>query len=134
MFVLYVLQLPPKLTNWLNAGDRGGYLEAAFMGLALGFVAAPCVGPFAGSILVFVARSGSVLTGFATLFTFGLGMGMLFLVIAISSESLSMLPRSGQWLVTIEHFFGYVLIGMAIYLLSNILPGWLTIWLLGVYL
>ncbi len=133
MFGLYVLQLPSRLTNWLNSGDRGGYLEALFMGLALGFVAAPCVGPFAGSILVFVAQSGDVVIGFLTLFSFGLGMGLLFLVLAFSSGSLSILPRSGQWMVRLEHFFGYVLIGMALYLISNVVPEWSSLVLLGLY-
>ncbi|MBI4870497.1 MAG: thioredoxin family protein [Candidatus Riflebacteria bacterium] len=134
MFGLYVLRLPPSVTNWFNAGDRGGYLEAAFMGLAMGFVAAPCVGPFAGSILVFVAQSGNLVLGFATLFTFGLGMGMLFLVLAVSSGSLARLPRSGQWMVRLEHFFGYAILGMALYLLSNVVPGWFSIFAAGVYL
>ncbi|MBI3893030.1 MAG: thioredoxin family protein [Candidatus Wallbacteria bacterium] len=134
MFGLYVLQLPPRLTSWLNAGDRGGYLEAAFMGLALGFVAAPCVGPFAGSILVFVAQSGNVLVGFSTLFSFGLGMGMIFLVLAFSSGSPGLLPRSGYWMIRLERFFGYVLVGMAIYLVGNVIPGWLYLAALGAYL
>lgn len=134
MFGLYVLQLPPALVNRLGGKERGGHLEALFMGLVLGFVAAPCVGPFAGSILVFVAKSGDSLVGFATLFAFGLGMGLLFIVLAISSSAISQLPRSGMWMVKLEHFFGYVLIGMALYLVSFVLPGWVATWAFGAYL
>lgn len=134
MFGFFVLQLPAAVTRRFEAGERGGFLEAAFMGLAMGFVAAPCVGPFAGSILVFVARSGDLVTGFLTLFSFGLGMGMLFLVLAVSSGSLAALPRSGGWLLKLEHFFGYVMLGMALYLLSNVVPAWFSLWAAGVYL
>ncbi len=134
MFGFFVLQLPAAVTRRFEAGERGGFLEAAFMGLAMGFVAAPCVGPFAGSILVFVARSGDLVTGFLTLFSFGLGMGMLFLLLAVSSGSLAALPRSGGWLLKLEHFFGYVMLGMALYLLSNVVPAWFALWATGVYL
>jgi thiol:disulfide interchange protein DsbD len=134
MFGFFVLQLPASITRRFEAGEKGGFLEAAFMGLAMGFVAAPCVGPFAGSILVFVARSGDLVTGFLTLFSFGLGMGVLFVVLAVSSGSLAALPRSGGWLLKLEHFFGYVMLGMALYLLSNVVPPWFSLWAVGVYL
>ncbi|MBI2944907.1 MAG: thioredoxin family protein [Candidatus Wallbacteria bacterium] len=134
MFGLYVLQLPRALTGRLQADDRGGFLEAFFLGLVLGFVAAPCVGPFAGSILVFVAQSADPLVGSLTLFSFGLGMGMLFIAIAVSSGTLALMPRSGKWLLALERFFGYVLIGMAIYLVSNVVAASVATWLFGAYL
>ena len=87
----------------------------------MGFVAAPCVGPFAGSIILWLAKNpGSPVFGFLLMAAFGLGMGCLFLIIAVFSQSF--LPRSGLWMVRLKQSMGYILIGMAYYFLSVLIP------------
>jgi thiol:disulfide interchange protein DsbD len=120
MFGLYEIQLPSSVMGKLSTAGGHGFIGALLMGLVLGFVAAPCVGPFAASILAYIATKGSVIIGALSLFCFGLGLGMLFLVVAISAGSISSLPKSGEWMVTIERGAGFLLLVMALYFLSNV--------------
>jgi thiol:disulfide interchange protein DsbD len=92
------------------------------MGLTMGIVAAPCVGPVVIGLLVFVGSQGSLGLGFGLFFALGLGMGMPYLVLAMAAGSIKTLPRSGEWLVWIERVFGFVLLGLAAYFITPLLP------------
>lgn len=120
MFGLFEIRLPSGLATRLQGGSKQGVLGALFMGGILGFIAAPCVGPFLGGILVFVGRSRDVAVGSTTLFSFGLGMGVPFLGLAIFSGSIASMPRAGAWMEKVKSFFGLVMLGVAIYFLSLI--------------
>jgi thiol:disulfide interchange protein DsbD len=89
---------------------RGGYLGALLMGVAAGFVAAPCTAPVLGVVLLYVARTRNVLWGGTLMFAFALGLGMLLMVLGIFSGLLSSLPRAGAWMVWIKKAFGAGLI------------------------
>jgi thiol:disulfide interchange protein DsbD len=104
------------------------------MGLTMGIVAAPCVGPFVVSLLSFVAQSGSVFIGFITFFVLALGLGLPYLFLGIFSNKISDLPRSGEWLNGIRIFFGLALIGMSIYFVLPLLSDKLASFILPVYL
>jgi thiol:disulfide interchange protein DsbD len=85
---------------------RGGYLGAMLMGLAAGFVAAPCTAPVLGLLLVYVARTRNVVWGGSLLFVFALGLGFLLMLVGIFSGLLSSLPRAGLWMERIKIVFG----------------------------
>ncbi|HET8946084.1 MAG TPA: cytochrome c biogenesis protein CcdA, partial [Candidatus Polarisedimenticolia bacterium] len=129
MFGLYELRLPGFMTS-LGVG-RAGALGAFVMGLTLGLVAAPCVGPFIVTLLAFVAATGSPVVGFWLFFVLALGMGLPFLVLGIFSGMLSTLPRSGAWLIYAKKVMGVALLGVAIYFmqpfLSDRILGWIAI-------
>ncbi|MCZ6601756.1 MAG: thioredoxin family protein [Planctomycetota bacterium] len=120
MFGLYEIRLPSGLANRLQGGSNKGLLGAFFMGSVLGLVAAPCVGPFLGSILLYVGNSQDVAVGSVTLSSFGLGMGLPFLGLAIFSSRMASMPRAGAWMEKLKSFFGLVMLGVAIYFLSLI--------------
>ena len=131
-FGWFTLQAP----HWLlqRAGTaRPGYLGSLAMGLGMGVVAAPCIGPFVLGLLLVVERSGDVLLGFAAFFVLALGMGLPYIVLAMAAGSIRSLPRSGQWLAWVEHLFGFVLIGLALYFTDPLLPGRLGTHLLPYY-
>jgi len=139
MFGLYEFRLPYALTQ-LGGGSRSGYAGSLMMGLTMGIVAAPCIGPFVISLLTYVAASGSVLTGFLLFFTMSLGLGIPYIFLAMFSAKLDALPRSGEWLNGVRIFFGLVLVGMAIWFIHPLfnppfsrvlLPGYLI--LAGLY-
>jgi thiol:disulfide interchange protein DsbD len=92
------------------------------MGALLGFVAAPCVGPVVAPILALVATRGEIATGFWGLASFGLGLGILFLVLGVSSGSISRLPRSGMWMVEVKKVSGFIMLAVALYFASLKLP------------
>ncbi|HYV19184.1 MAG TPA: DUF255 domain-containing protein [Verrucomicrobiae bacterium] len=129
MFGLYELRLPGFMTS-LGVG-RAGALGAFVMGLTLGLVAAPCVGPFIVTLLAFVAATGSPVVGFWLFFVLALGMGLPFLILGIFSGMLATLPRSGAWLIYAKKVMGVALLGVAIYFmqpfLSDRLLGWIAI-------
>lgn len=133
MFGLYEFKLPDGLTQ-IGGGSRSGAIGALIMGLTMGIVAAPCVGPFVVSLLSFVAQSGSVFIGFITFFILAIGLGLPYLFLGIFSNKISALPRSGEWLNGIRIFFGLALIGMSIYFLLPLLPANLASLLLPIYL
>ena len=56
-------------------------------------------------------------------------MGIPLLIIGTSAGKL--LPRAGDWMNVIKAIFGVLLIGLAIWMLERILPGWITLFLWG---
>jgi len=127
----YQLRPPRALMHYVNRATRGA-AGAFFMGLTMGIVAAPCVGPVVVGLLLFVGSTQSVLLGFELFFALGLGMGLPYLALAMTAGSIKALPRSGEWLVWVEHFFGFMLLALAAYFLQPILPAPLNRWLLPV--
>lgn len=125
MFGLYPLQLPvawQSRMSTLSSRQRGGsVLGAAMMGLISAVVVGPCVAaPLAGT-LAYIGLSGNALLGGAALFVMALGMGTPLLLVGTSAGRL--LPHAGSWMEAIQRIFGVALLGVAIYLLSRILPG-----------
>ncbi len=64
MFGVWEIRLPASLTN-AAARNYAGYFGSLFMGLTLGIVAAPCIGPFVAWVIVWVAnKENSTVFGF----------------------------------------------------------------------
>jgi thiol:disulfide interchange protein DsbD len=91
------------------------------MGLTMGLIAAPCIGPVVLGLLVYVGSERSVLKGFVLFFAMGLGMGLPYVALGSAAGSLSLLPRAGEWLRWMNRFFGVLLLGMALYFVSPLL-------------
>jgi len=122
LFGGFELALPERLQQRLQgSGPRKGFAGAFAMGLVLGPISAPCVGPVIGTVLVAIAQKGQVLLGGAELFTFALGMGVLFLAVGTFAAAL---PRSGPWLVRLKQGMGLVVLGFAVWNLRLVAPEW----------
>jgi len=121
LFGFWELRLPGRLTQ-TAAKSYAGYLGSLFMGLTLGVVAAPCIGPFVLGLLTWVASLGSVWLGFLVFFTLSLGLGLPLFFLAMFSGSLEKLPRSGEWMLWVRKLMGWVLLGMAAYFIRPLLP------------
>ncbi len=141
MMGAFDIQLPASFQGKLQSGKRKGIVGAILMGMAAGLIAAPCVGPVLVALLTWVAKTGSVLIGFGLLFTFSLGMGLLFVVIGTFAGSISALPQAGGWMEGVKHFFGWLLWGTAVYFAGVLLPDNVMtfVWaaflsLLGIYI
>jgi len=128
MLGAFDLALPSGMQTKLQTGPRTGVIGAVFMGMVTGIVASPCVGPVLVVLLTEIARMGSVALGFLYLFTFALGLGLLFLVIGTFAGALSALPQAGGWMDTVKHLFGVILLAMGIFYLRGLLgPVWTAI-------
>lgn len=115
------LQLPSGLTQAASK-SYAGYFGTFFMGLTLGVIAAPCIGPFVLGLLTWVASIGQPWFGFIVFFSLSLGLGLPLLILALFSGKLEKLPRSGEWMVWVRKVMGWVLVGMAAYFIRPLLP------------
>ncbi|MBU2754139.1 protein-disulfide reductase DsbD [Acidithiobacillus sp. CV18-2] len=140
MFGFYDLQMPNAIQSRLSRVGKGEHLFSSFvMGILSALIVGPCVAaPLAGGLL-FVSQTGNVLLGALALFALSLGMGVPLLVIGTSAGHF--LPKAGAWMDGIKAIFGVLMLGVAIWFLSRILPGSVTLllWALlaifsGVYL
>jgi thiol:disulfide interchange protein DsbD len=116
-FGLYQIQIPYWLTSRIGGTSGSGFITLYISGLVVGIFAAPCVGPPVIALLTFVAAKGSIAFGFWAFFTLALGLGFPYLILGTFSGLLKKIPRSGSWLVWIEHIFGVILIGAALFYL-----------------
>jgi thiol:disulfide interchange protein DsbD len=121
-FGLWELRLPSGLTR-LASRNFSGYFGTFFMGLTLGIVAAPCLGPFILGLLSYVGQKGDPLLGFVYFFVLSIGMGLPLAILAVFSGAVEKLPVSGEWMVWIRKLFGWILVGMAGYLLQPVMPS-----------
>ena len=129
MFGFFHLQLPAGLRQRLhmtNQNTRGGSLAgAAVMGGLSAIIVGPCVAPPLAGALLYLGQQGSPLVGGLALFALGLGMGMPLLLVGASAGHF--LPRAGAWLERVQHVFGVVSLGVAVWFLGRILPPQVTL-------
>src|SRR5690606_15159302 len=100
---------------------HGGHYTGVFvMGVLSALIVGPCVAaPLAGALL-YISQSGSAVLGGGALFAMALGMGVPLLVVGASAGAL--LPKAGPWMETVKRFVGVMLLAVAIYLVSPVLP------------
>ncbi|MHC8311299.1 protein-disulfide reductase DsbD [Pseudomonas sp. GT1P32] len=133
MFGVFELKLPHTISSRLDriAGrtEGGSLWGAAVLGVVSSLLVSPCVSaPLAGALL-YISASGDALGGGLKLFMLGLGMGAPLLLVATGGAA--WLPKSGPWLVYVKNAIGVLLLGLAIGLLSRVLPGQITLLLIG---
>src|SRR5258708_14879695 len=96
-FGLFSLTAPQWLLQRAGTAHPGN-AGALLMGLGMGVVAAPCIGPVVLGLLLMVERSGSAIFGFALFFTLALGLRVPYIALAMAAGQLRRMPRSGEWL------------------------------------
>lgn len=125
MFGFYQLQLPntlqTRLTQASNSQQGGKLLGVFVMGAISALIVGPCVAaPLAGA-LVYISQTRDVFIGGAALFSMAVGMSIPLLLVGLSAGSL--LPRVGPWMESVKRLFGVLMLAMAIWLVSPVLPG-----------
>jgi thioredoxin:protein disulfide reductase len=119
MFGAFDLNLPSGIQAKLNQVGGKGFGGAFAMGLVGGLIAAPCTGPFLAGLLAYVSTTGSAVGGGALLFTYAIGMGVLFWVLAAFALSL---PKSGAWMEGVKSTGGIGLLFAAVYYVKPFIP------------
>jgi thiol:disulfide interchange protein DsbD len=100
---------------------RGGRFAGVFaMGVLSALIVGPCVAAPLAAALLYISQSRDVVLGGSALFAMALGMGVPLLVVGASAGAL--LPKAGPWMETVKRFFGVVLLAVAVYIVSPILP------------
>lgn len=136
MFGFYELQVPGSLQSRLTETSnklQGGRIVGVFvMGGISALIVGPCVAaPLAGA-LVYISQTRDVVIGGLALFSLACGMSVPLLLVGLSAGSL--LPRAGVWMESVKRFFGGLLIAVAIWMVSPVLPDWGVMVLWGVFL
>lgn len=124
MFGWYELQLPGFLRHRLSSTQQkfsgGRVFSVGLMGVLSAVIVSPCVAaPLAGALL-YISQSRDVAVGGAALFVMALGMGLPLLVVGVSEGAL--LPRSGPWMKGVKQFFGVLLLAVAVWIISPVIP------------
>ncbi len=131
LFGLYELQLPARWQRFLvglsNKQQGGHYFGVFIMGCLSTLIVSPCVSAPLVGVLAYIGQTGDVVLGGLALLALGIGMGIPLLLLGLSAHTL--LPKAGPWMRAIEQFFGVIMLGIAIWMLSRMIPGPVTLFL-----
>lgn len=136
MFGFFELQLPSfiqsKFSDASNKMKGGNFIGVFVMGALSAVIVGPCVAPPLAAALAFIAQTGNTTLGGVALFVLALGMGVPLLLVGLSAGAL--LPRAGGWMNAVKYFFGVMMLAIAIYLISPIIPAWVNMLLWAILL
>ena len=128
MFGVYQLQVPAAIQSRLvQVSDRqaGGKLAGVFvMGALSALIVGPCVAAPLAGVLLYLSQTRDVILGGSALFAMATGMSIPLMLIGATAGTL--LPRAGRWMDDVKHFFGVLLLGTALWMVSSVLPAPLT--------
>lgn len=125
LFDLYQLQLPlawrTTLARVTDHQKHGSLLGTALIGILSTLILSPCVTPPLIVALTYISQSKEIMTGGLALFMMGLGQGLPLLFIGVFGATL--LPKAGKWMILIKNMMGLMMLAVAIWMLSRILPS-----------
>jgi thiol:disulfide interchange protein DsbD len=134
MFGMYDMQMPSAIQSRLaniSSNQKSGTAIGAFvMGAISSLIVTACVAPALVAALTVMAQTGDMLRGGAALFAMSLGMGAPLLAVGAAQGKL--LPQAGPWMVAVKNAFGFMMLGLAIWMMSRVLPGEVTLALWGI--
>jgi len=129
MFGFFEIGLPASLQTKLTiksnkAGESGGVLGIAIMGFLSALIVGPCVAPPLAGALIYIGQTGDALLGGSALFIMSIGMGMPLLILGLGAGKF--MPRAGGWMIGVNRVFGVVMLGVAIWMISRVIPDNIT--------
>ncbi len=131
LFGYYEIGLPAswqsKLSKVSDDAQGKGIVGTAVMGLLSALIVGPCVAPPLGGAILFISHTGDALLGGAALFVMSLGMGMPLLLVGVGAGKF--MPKPGGWMTVISQVFGVMMLGLAIFMISRVLPESITLML-----
>lgn len=131
MFGVYQLQVPAALQAKLmqvSSKQANGKLFGVFlMGAISALIVGPCVAAPLAGILVYIGQTKDVVIGGSALFAMAIGMSVPLLLVGVSAGTL--LPRTGAWMELVKRFFGVLLLAVALWMISPVVPA--AVYMLG---
>ncbi|MBM22902.1 MAG: hypothetical protein CMD78_01380 [Gammaproteobacteria bacterium] len=120
----YNIQMPGLLMNKFNsilAQQKGGtFLGVLTLGILSALLVTACVAPPLVATLMVIGESGNIFRGILALSSLSLGLGIPLILIGVSAGR--WLPKTGDWLNTVKEVFGFVMFGLAIWILNPLVP------------
>ncbi len=136
MFGVYELQLPASAQSALTARSNrlpgGKFVGVTLMGILSAVIVGPCVAAPLAAALGYIGKEGDVVLGGTALFVMALGMGVPLLLVGASAGAI--LPRAGAWMESVKRFFGVLLLAVAIWLVTPVIPAWAVMLLWAILL
>ena len=136
MFGFYELQVPSslqsKIADLSGKQKSGSTVGVIIMGLLSALIVGPCVAPPLAGALIYIGQTGDAVLGGAALFALSIGMGLPLILVGTLGGKI--LPRAGAWMDAVKAVFGVMMLGIAIWLVSRILPDSITLALWAVLL
>jgi thiol:disulfide interchange protein DsbD len=138
MFGVYELQMPSSVATRLSGisgNQKSGTMVGAFiMGALSSLIVTACVAPALIAALTVMAQTGDMLRSGSALFAMSLGMGAPLLIVGAAQGKF--LPKAGAWMIAVRNAFGFMMLGLAVWMLSRILPGSITmlLWALLIFM
>jgi len=124
LFGYYEIQLPASWQSKINSvsdnAQGKGILGTAIMGFLSAFIIGPCVAPPLAGAILFISKTGDAMLGGIALFAMSMGMGLPLLLVGLGAGKF--MPRPGGWMTRVSQVFGVMMLGLAISMLSNIIP------------
>jgi len=135
MFGFYEIGVPAVIQNRLSkkgdmAGKRGGVVGTAIMGFLSALIVGPCVAPPLAGALIYIGQTGDAFLGGTALFVMSLGMGVPLLLIGLGAGKF--MPKPGGWMTTVSKIFGVIMLAVAVWMISRIIPESVTMGLWSV--
>jgi thiol:disulfide interchange protein DsbD len=131
MFGFFTVQMPSfvqsRLAAMSNQQKAGSYAGVVVMGALSALIVTTCVGPALVAALSVIGQSGQIARGGLALFAMAIGMGVPLLAVGASAGQL--LPRAGAWMETVKQAMGALMLMVAVWMLSRLLPAKVIMWL-----
>ncbi|MDQ1264247.1 MAG: Thiol:disulfide interchange protein DsbD [Campylobacterota bacterium] len=136
MFGTFTIQMPKSIQSFMNSkalyGKDRTYFNVTLLGILSALIVGPCVAPPLVGALIYISQTGNEFIGGLSLFLMSFGMGVPLLLIGAGAGRF--MPKPGPWMVDVKLFFGFMMIGFSIWVLSRIVDGQIILLLLGILL
>lgn len=133
MFGAFELKIPTSIAGKVQK-RRSGIFGAFFMGVIFGLIGIPCVGPILVSLLTFVAKSQNPVLGFILLFSYALGIGIIFIPLSLFASLRTFISSTGEISSLIKYLFGLVLLSASFYFIKDAIHKNVYFLILGITL
>ncbi|MEM7433044.1 MAG: protein-disulfide reductase DsbD [Pseudomonadota bacterium] len=125
MFGAYDLQMPSsiqsKIANISSNQETGTTVGAFIMGALSAIVVTACVAPAIAAAALVIGDAGEEFRGGLALFAMSWGMGAPLLLVGAAQGRF--LPKAGPWMVAVKGSFGFLFLGLAIWMLKAVVDG-----------
>ena len=121
LFGAYQIQMPSAIQSRIQSKTQGigsGSLSMVFgLGVLSALIVGACVSPLLIVALGAAIQQGDPVLGGAMMFSMAMGMGILLIAFGFGAGWL--IPKAGAWMERVTQLFGFMLLGVVIYLIGN---------------
>ena len=115
MFGLFTITVPSSIAS--KSGSGKGYPGAVGMGFLAAVLSTPCSFGILAAAFAW-AQTQNLPLGTIAIMVIGLGMAVPYAILTSMPGLLNRLPKAGQWMELFKQAVGFILLGIAVWLIS----------------